>query len=158
MKPINLVIKGDVPSKSNQYRLGNIRGKCRTFKGKQVVAYEKAAALQIPNSARVNLTELLTANIKVYYSSRRPDLDNAFKALFDILQYNGVIENDRQVMKIVAEKFVDKKDPRVILTLSEWVDESQPTLFGPTAQEVSAWLDANAPAYIREYLDNNHAI
>lgn len=53
----------------------------------------------------------------VYHTSDRPDLDNAFKALLDCLQYCKVIVNDRKCVEIHARKLIDKKDPRVEITL-----------------------------------------
>ena len=50
---------------------------------------------------------------KVYYNSKRPDLDNSLKILLDCLQMTGTIKNDRQCVYIEIEKFVDRKEPRV---------------------------------------------
>jgi Holliday junction resolvase RusA-like endonuclease len=42
-----------------------------------------------------------------------PDLDNALKCLLDCLQYAKAIKNDNKCVRIVAEKFIDKLNPRV---------------------------------------------
>ena len=61
----------------------------------------------------------------VYHTSDRPDLDNAFKALLDCLQYARVIKNDRKCVEIVARKLIDKKDPRVEITLHILGDDGE---------------------------------
>jgi Holliday junction resolvase RusA-like endonuclease len=52
-------------------------------------------------------------------SSQRPDLDNIFKVVLDMLQSCNAIANDRNCVKIVAQKFVDKKEPRIEFTIKE---------------------------------------
>ena len=49
----------------------------------------------------------------MFYRSNLPDLDNALKILLDCLQMTKTIDNDRYCTKIVAEKFVDKENPRI---------------------------------------------
>lgn len=54
-----------------------------------------------------------------FYFERECDLDNRFKALFDVLQETNVIENDRQIYSIVATKDFDRKNPRVEIEVME---------------------------------------
>ncbi len=44
----------------------------------------------------------------------RYDLDNSLKTLLDCLQQVGAIADDKDCMRIVAEKHIDKDRPRVI--------------------------------------------
>lgn len=64
--------------------------------------------------------DALTGEIEVvydfYFPDRRPDIDNGLKALNDALQGAAYI-NDRQIMKITASKYLDKRNPRVEVTL-----------------------------------------
>ena len=46
----------------------------------------------------------------VYHSGRISDIDNILKVLFDALQYSHIIENDRQIKKLLVEL---KKSPRI---------------------------------------------
>ena len=41
------------------------------------------------------------------------DLDNHAKVVLDCLQKVGAIKNDNKCVKIVAEKFLDKVNPRI---------------------------------------------
>jgi Holliday junction resolvase RusA-like endonuclease len=43
----------------------------------------------------------------------RSDIDNSLKVQLDCLQKCKAIKNDNLCVKIVAEKFVDKENPRV---------------------------------------------
>ena len=58
----------------------------------------------------------------MYFSSNRPDLDNALKSTLDCLQMCKAITNDRNCVKIVANKFIDRIKPRLEFTLVEVKD------------------------------------
>ena len=66
--------------------------------------------------------DALTGEIEVvydfYFPDRRPDIDNCLKALNDALQGAAYL-NDRQIMKITASKYLDKRNPRVEVALWE---------------------------------------
>ena len=51
--------------------------------------------------------------VDVYYPSARSDLDNSLKVILDSLQKTKTIKNDNKCVKIVARRFIDKKEPRV---------------------------------------------
>ena len=53
----------------------------------------------------------------VYESSVRYDLDNALKTILDCLQMVKAITDDNLCRKIVAEKHIDKNNPRVVFTI-----------------------------------------
>jgi Holliday junction resolvase RusA-like endonuclease len=53
------------------------------------------------------------------YESQKPDLDNALKIVLDCLQGCKAIKNDRNCVKITAQKFIDKINPRIEFTLNE---------------------------------------
>lgn len=56
----------------------------------------------------------LEARIKIYYASRRPDLDES--VILDCMQ--GLIyKNDRQVRKKVIEWGLDKENPRAEIVI-----------------------------------------
>ena len=126
---MKFVIFGNPPSKSNGYKViavpngkGGFRGSlCKTDR---LVAYEKSFALQVRPSMRVGLSMPLTVRLTVFFSSRRPDLDGAFKILLDCLQKNGIIENDRLIHQIQAVKKLDKKSPRVVFEIEPYQDNN----------------------------------
>ena len=107
-----VTIYGDVVSKSNQYRIVNINGHASLKKSDAVKKYEHDFYLQ--NSLRnANISENFEMYLDVYFKSNRKDLDGAFKLVLDLLQSSGTIKNDRYCVKIVAQKFVDKVNPRI---------------------------------------------
>lgn len=89
----------------------------RTFRGRMVVSAEaKAYKEQAGWLARAAGAELLTGDVsltvRVYRPAKRGDLDNAIKILIDSMQ--GILyENDSQIVRIVAERYDDKHNPRV---------------------------------------------
>lgn len=58
-------------------------------------------------------------DIDVYYSSDRPDLDNALKVVLDCLQSCKAIKNDRLCAEIHARKLIDKDRPRIEFEITE---------------------------------------
>lgn len=107
------IIKGICPSKSNCYRIGSYG----LFKTKALSEYEKAFYLQCNYYRNRNITGLFEFHIDVYYPANRADLDNSLKVCLDCLQHVKAIKNDRNCIKIVAQKFVDKENPRIEFTI-----------------------------------------
>lgn len=127
------VVYGSVPSKSNQYRIVTLNGHGSLAKTSALKEYEKSFYLQCGyrNKKIQGFFELYA---DVFFQSNQPDLDNSLKALLDCLQNCNAIKNDRNCVKIVANKFIDKNNPRIEFTLIE-VDNvkerttAQPSLF-----------------------------
>ena len=111
------IIYGQVPSKSNSYKIVTISGRGSLAKTPSLVSYEKSFYLQCSKYRNKSINGLFRLEIDVYNSSQLPDLDNSFKVVLDCLQSCKAIKNDRNCIKIVAEKFVDKKAPRIEFTL-----------------------------------------
>lgn len=113
-----VTIYGDVVSKSNQYRIITINGHASLKKTDAVKSFEQKFYLQ--NTLRnANITGFFEIYLDVYFSSNRKDLDGAFKLVLDTLQANGTIKNDRNCVKIVANKFIDPIRPRLEFTIKE---------------------------------------
>ena len=87
--------------------------------------YEKSFYLQCNKYRNKNISGLFELYIDAYMGSQRPDLDNIFKVVLDMLQSCKAIDNDRNCIKIVAQKFVDKKNPRIEFTIKEINDGRQ---------------------------------
>lgn len=150
---IEFTIRGNVPSKSNGYKIVTFTpkgGPPRSSMAKTdlLKKYEDSFYIQIPPGARQHIDSELTVRLRVYYDSWRPDLDGSFKVVLDCLQEAKVIENDRQVHKLIAEKFKDQNNPRVEITLTGYVDVNAPSLFPATRGELLAWAEENAPPQI----------
>ena len=112
------IIIGKCPSKSNCYKIIQQRGKDGKYHGSlakkdALVMYEKSFYLQCSQYRNRNISSLFELHLNVFYENQRPDLDNCFKTVLDCLQGCKAIKNDRNCVKIVAEKFIDKVNPRI---------------------------------------------
>jgi Holliday junction resolvase RusA-like endonuclease len=105
---INFTIYGQVPSKSNGYRIGNNR----LYKSKTLLQYEESFRLQTL-TVHDTINVEFGINIIVYFQSNRSDLDNAAKVILDCLQNCGIIANDRLCVRLVMIKNIDKLNPRI---------------------------------------------
>ena len=115
-------IYGQVPSKSNGYKIITISGHSSLAKTKALKDYERKFYLQCPLRGE-EIGEPFAIDMDVYYNSNRPDLDNAFKIVLDCLQLCKAIKNDRYCYEIHARKLVDKVNPRIVLSITKLIDE-----------------------------------
>lgn len=107
-----ITILGQVPSKSNGYKIGNNR----LYKSRELKDYEHFFHLKMLAYRfmfKDSIKEKFSIEIHVYFQSNRSDLDNAAKIILDCLQTSGVIENDRLCHRLLMYKFVDKENPRI---------------------------------------------
>ena len=128
-----VTVYGDVVSKSNQYRIITICGHASLKKSDAVKAFEERFYLQNP-LRNANISGFFEIYLDAYFSSNRKDLDGAFKLILDVLQSSKTIKNDRNCVKIVANKFIDKNNPRIEFTIVEVGgverrDSREPSLF-----------------------------
>ena len=115
-------IYGQVPSKSNGYKIITISGHSSLAKTKALKDYERKFYLQCPLRGE-EIADPFAIDMDVYYNSNRPDLDNAFKIVLDCLQMCKAIKNDRYCFEIHARKLVDKVNPRLELSITKLIDE-----------------------------------
>jgi Holliday junction resolvase RusA-like endonuclease len=108
------LIYGVCPSKSNCYRIGN-KG---LFKTKALTDYENKFYIQCKSRNR-NLDGYFEIDLSVYYPNERSDLDNSLKIIMDCLQKCKVIKNDNKCIKITAQKYLDKVNPRIEFAIKE---------------------------------------
>lgn len=128
------VIYGNAPSKANTYKVVTIGGHSSLAKTSALKEYESKFYLQCGAYRNRNIEGFFELYVDVYFHSNLPDLDNALKCLLDCLQGCKAIKNDRNCVKIVANKFIDKLNPRIEFTLVEVngveeKDSKAPTLF-----------------------------
>ena len=128
-----VVIYGSVPSKSNSYKIITIGGHASLAKTHAMKEFEKRFYLQCGYRNR-NIQGFFELYADVYFQSNQPDLDNSLKGLLDCLQTCKAIKNDRNCVKIVANKYIDKNNPRIEFTIVEVKDievkdSKQPELF-----------------------------
>ena len=113
-----ITITACVPSKSNSYRIIKKGTSASLGKTEALEAYEQSFYWQCP-IRNLNIKGLFEFHCRVYYPSMRSDLDNSLKVLLDCLQHTNTIANDNRCVKIVAEKFIDKANPRVEFKIIE---------------------------------------
>ncbi|MCL1933269.1 MAG: RusA family crossover junction endodeoxyribonuclease [Candidatus Azobacteroides sp.] len=113
------IISGQVPSKSNSYKIITLNNHGSLAKTSALKDYERSFYLQCNQYRNKRIKGLFEFHLSVYNSSQRPDLDNSFKIILDCLQICKVITNDRNCIKITAEKFVDKMNPRIEFVITE---------------------------------------
>lgn len=113
-------IYGQVVSKANNYQVGNNQHGTRyIIKSAEIRAYERTFCLQCKIYKGRHINGHFTLFVAVYESSVRYDLDNALKTILDCLQMVDAITDDNLCMRIVAEKHIDRKNPRVVFAIQE---------------------------------------
>lgn len=112
-------ILGSVPSKSNCYKIITLGGHGSLAKTSAMKEFEKKFYLQCGAYRNKNIKGFFELYVDVYFQSNQPDLDNSLKGLLDCLQTCKAIKNDRNCVKIVANKFIDKLNPRLEFTIVE---------------------------------------
>ena len=129
------IIYAQPPSKSNCYRVVTINGHGSLAKTSAMKEFEKKFYLQCGAYRNRNIKGFFELYADVYFQSNQPDLDNSLKGLLDCLQTCNAIKNDRNCVKIVANKFIDRLNPRIEFTLVEVAgvaerNSKEPELFG----------------------------
>lgn len=102
-------ICGEPASKANSRRW---TGKL-FIKSAKALAYSKAFAAQCPTLDPLMEGDL-RVTIKIYYASRRPDLDASL--IFDLMQ-ERIYKNDRQLKEQHLYWGLDKENPRAEITV-----------------------------------------
>jgi Holliday junction resolvase RusA-like endonuclease len=112
--PCIITILGEPASKANSRRFVAIGGKPRFIKSKKALDYTKSFKIQCPGRKKLFEEDLFVA-IKIYYRSRRPDLDASL--ILDLLQ-DYVYPNDRLVKGQYIEWGLDKDNPRSLIVIT----------------------------------------
>jgi Holliday junction resolvase RusA-like endonuclease len=116
MQTLSLKIFGEPASKANSRKMVYIGGKPMFIKSEKALAYAKAFKQQCVVSCSEKFTADVVVTIRIWYASRRPDLDESL--ILDLLQ-DVAYENDRQVKeKHIYWMGVDKVNPRCEIEVS----------------------------------------
>ena len=114
------IIYGDVPSKSNSYKIITIAGHSSLGKSKKLKEYENKFFLQCTlRGKEINSNFRIT--LDCFFGSNRKDLDGCFKIILDSLQACKAIKNDRLCAEIHARKFIDKENPRITFKIEKLI-------------------------------------
>ncbi|MDR3439863.1 hypothetical protein [Telmatospirillum sp.] len=112
---VRLVIRGETASKANSRKLVLFGKRPASIKSDKARAWLKEAIRQIPGPVVAPLLGGdLVAFIRIFYATRRPDLDESL--VLDFLQ-GRVYGNDRQVREKHVYHGLDAVNPRVELVI-----------------------------------------
>ena len=121
-------IYGQIVAKANNYQAApDGHGGRRIIKSDRTRAYERSFTRQCRKYAGRMINTRFELIVAVYYQAPCYDLDNSLKTLLDCLQYVKAITDDNLCARIVADKLVDKYNPRVEFSII--ADKPAPTLF-----------------------------
>lgn len=113
-KKINFIIEGEPASKANSRKIVTFGKRPALIKSEKARNYETVFAMQCPK-----LDKLIENDVKVeliiYYSSRRPDLDES--VVLDCMQ-GKIYVNDRQVKQKIVYWGLDRDRPRTHVRVS----------------------------------------
>ena len=110
---------GTIPSKSNMYRIVTIGGHGSLAKTAGLKEYECSFYMQVGHYRNLGIKGYFELEARIYYPSVSHDLDNSLKCLLDWLQRTGAIKNDNRCVRITAEKYIDKANPRIEFQLTD---------------------------------------
>jgi Holliday junction resolvase RusA-like endonuclease len=132
MAPVRLTILGEPASKANSRReaVNHKTGRRLIIKSQKALDWRDAALQQIPPAARVQFSAPVRVDMRIYYATERPDLDESL--ILDCLQdqfvkvggrrvvsQRGIYHNDRQVREKHIYHSIDKENPRTVIKVSE---------------------------------------
>jgi Holliday junction resolvase RusA-like endonuclease len=113
---IKFVVYGEPASKANSRRLVHFRRRPMFIKSQKALDYSGAFKLQAANVCKNMFLKDVVVSIKIYYQSRRPDLDESL--ILDLMQ--GIVyKNDRQVKEKHVYWGLDKECPRTEISVQE---------------------------------------
>jgi hypothetical protein len=121
LQELSLIIFGEPASKANSRRVVRYGGMSRLIKSKKALSYSDVFLQQCP-VLPVLMTGDLRIIMRIYYASRRPDLDESL--ILDLLQ-GRVYVNDRQVKERHCYWGLDPENPRTEMII-EKIEEVAP--------------------------------
>lgn len=105
---VEFVVYGEPASKANSRMLVHLNGRPAFIKSSKARGYERDFKMQCKKLDQL-LEGDLVVHIKIYYATRRPDLDES--VILDCMQ-GFIYENDRQVKEKHIYHALDKANPR----------------------------------------------
>lgn len=121
---VSFVIRGEAASKANSRQIVEIGGRPASIKSAKARSFEAVAMMQIPSACKRMFSGPVAVNLRMYYASNLPDLDESI--VLDVMQARftgtgakrklvrpGVYLNDRQVVEKHVFKRIDKANPRI---------------------------------------------
>ncbi len=126
LQALSQIIFGEPASKANSRRVVRFGGMSRLIKSAKALSYSDVFKQQCKPLATL-MTGDLRVTLRIYYASRRPDLDESL--ILDLMQ--GLIyENDRQVKERHCYWGLDPENPRseiIVEKIPEVAPKRSPT-------------------------------
>lgn len=114
MDSFSFTIEGEPASKANSRKAVVIKGRPAFIKSDKARNYVKMFEAQCPK-LEAPFEEDVKVEMIIYYSSRRPDLDESL--ILDCMQ-GPIYKNDRQVKQKLIYWQLDKENPRSVIRVS----------------------------------------
>ena len=116
---LTFTIRGHLVSLKNSRNVVKNKktGQLFPVKNAKIVQFEQDFLHQCPKYRGPLFTGDVGVIVHAYYPSRRQDLDCAL--IYDLLQKAGIVKNDRQVKAKHERCGLDRKNPRVDVTVWE---------------------------------------
>lgn len=93
----------------------------RVFKTSKARQWERDAGYVLLSHKKYGARKV-TVTLETYMENNRSDLGNRAKIVLDLLEKQGIIDNDNQVFELHEYKFLDPDDPRIEMEVSEYVE------------------------------------
>lgn len=117
------VVLGQPQRKDNRRMIVKNRRtvKPMVIKSREALTYVQSFDRQIMSWQRAGYVGPVEVKLIMYYRNNRSDLPPELipELIFDCLQKVGVFKNDRQIVRCVMEKRIDKENPRVAWAVRE---------------------------------------
>lgn len=119
------VIHGQVPSKSNCYKIITLKSKDglkshgSLAKTPALKQYENNFFIQCNKYRNANIQGYFEFEMDVYYPNQKSDLDNSCKIVLDCLQKVNAFPNDNKLTRLIVNKFLDKANPRIEFVIKQ---------------------------------------
>lgn len=112
---VTFQIIGEPASKANSRKIVKFGNRMASIKSDKARKYWKSAEEQLPRGL-VPTKKDVCVEMVIYYSTRRPDLDESL--ILDIMQ-GYIYENDRQVKQKKIYWQLDRDNPRSVIRVTE---------------------------------------
>lgn len=109
------ILQGEVPSKKNNWHFSSTG---RVFTDPKVKRWViDSFWLLKPVLRKIKTVTVPCAVELIFYVCKDKDLDNMVGSMFDLLQKSGILENDKLVVKLTAQKNTVLSNPKVFVSI-----------------------------------------
>jgi len=113
---MKFTLTGQLPAKKNAWRMGKYG--IYQSKQKEIDGFIFQLKVQAREYSSLPLKGECSLNLSLWQSNRT-DLDGQLTTVCDILENAGIVDNDRLIKHIIAEKVVDNKNPRIEIDIKQ---------------------------------------